>query len=378
MPINVCFPYVGRELGGSHISSLGLIQNLDRSRYLPTVLLQYLDGPVFELFKDHTIDVKLAPQSAALPFTKTFNVFSTFQATSSSYALSRFLNRNNFAIVHTNDGRTHATWAPPTKLAGRKLCWHHRGNPDARGLRFVAPFLADCVVSVSKFASPKPAVISAASKNHVVHSPFNIEIEEDANAARQQIIADLNCDPSAKFVGYFGAFIERKRPVLFVDAIAEAIKAAPATKIYGLMFGEAYDTGERVLQRAKDLGIEENIKLMGFRSPGSFWLAGCDAMLVPAINEPFGRTLIEAMLVGTPIIAADSGGTPEAIRHNETGLLTEPDNPVALGAETANVLTNPELKSRLISAAKIDARGRFGEKHHADAIMNLYDNLLGK
>src|SRR3546814_2769463 len=44
----------------------------------------------------------------------------------------RFLRSKNVAIVHSNDGRTHATWALPARLAGAKLLWHHRGNPGAR------------------------------------------------------------------------------------------------------------------------------------------------------------------------------------------------------------------------------------------------------
>src|SRR3546814_7600661 len=46
----------------------------------------------------------------------------------------RFLRSKNVAIVHSNDGRTHATWALPARLAGAKLLWHHRGNPGARAI----------------------------------------------------------------------------------------------------------------------------------------------------------------------------------------------------------------------------------------------------
>src|SRR3546814_13746111 len=79
----------------------------------------------------------------------------------------RFLRSKNVAIVHSNDGRTHATWALPARLAGAKLLWHHRGNPGARGLRFAAPLLANEVVAVSRFALPRPGLFSAASKAEV-------------------------------------------------------------------------------------------------------------------------------------------------------------------------------------------------------------------
>src|SRR3546814_10705659 len=44
---------------------------------------------------------------------------------------------------------------------------------------------------------------------------------------------------------------------------------------------------------------------MGFRHPSEPWMAACVALLVTAVDEPFGRTLIEAMLLETPVIAAN-------------------------------------------------------------------------
>jgi hypothetical protein len=44
---------------------------------------------------------------------------------------------------------------------------------------------------------------------------------------------------------------------------------------------------------------------MGSRMPIEPWLSGCDLLIAPAIDEPFGRTLVEAAMVGTPVIATD-------------------------------------------------------------------------
>ena len=67
---------------------------------------------------------------------------------------------------------------------------------------------------------------------------------------------------------------------------------------------------DEVREYANTLGITENIRLMGFRSPGSQWLSACDLLMVTSIEEPFGRALVEAMLLETPIVATDSGGNP--------------------------------------------------------------------
>ncbi len=279
--------------------------------------------------------------------------------------------------MHTNDGRTHAVWCAPAKLAGSKLFWHHRGNPKSKGLSYVAPLLADCVASVSKFASPKPGIFSAAQKNHVIHSPFDISLSEDRNAARKELLNVLKCSAETKFVGYFGALIERKRPLLFVKSIATLNEIEPGISVKGLLFGASYDGAEKaIIKCAHEHGIADKIEIMGYRSPGSKWLAACDLLLVPAVDEPFGRTLIEAMLVGTPIVATDSGGNPEALRHRETGLLAEAENSMALAQAMAEVFRDPAFAIEMTKNARADALSRFGEKKHAEAVMALYDSLI--
>ncbi len=378
-PVRVCFPYIGRGIGGSHISSLGLILNLDRRRYEPHVVLQHREGPILELFERHNVPVAQAPKTADLKPGHPFGLAQAAQVLPTAPRLARFIRDNGYRLIHSNDGRTNATWALSAKMAGAKLIWHNRGNPEAAGLKLVAPWLADQVVSVSHFASPKPGLFSAAEKNAVVHSPFDITVNEDRDAARAALLEELGAPSTTRFVGFFGNLIDRKRPLLFVDAVAELKRQAPETPVMGLLFGAAADgADDEARSRAEARGAGEEIRLMGFRSPGSRWIAACDILLVPAVGEPFGRTLIEAMLVGTPVVATRSGGNPEAIRHESTGLLAEPENAAALAAEMARLLRDPSLHRRIVDAARADALSRFGEDRHANAVMDLYDKALGR
>lgn len=373
----VCFPFVGRDVGGSHFSSLGLIRGIDRRRYEPLVLLQHLDGPVYEFFKDHGVPAAPAPASPVLRRGAPIGVGSKAALLASAPRLAQRLREDSFALVHCNDGRTSATWALAGKLAGVKVVWHNRGNPGAAGLRFVAPFLADAVVSVSRFASPRPGLISAAAKNTVIFSPFDTDVAEDRDSARSTLVEELRIDPRSSIIGYFGALVARKRPLLFVDALAEIRKREPGLPIVGLMFGAARDGLDReVEKRAAECGVSDLIHQMGFRSPGSRWIAACDFLLSPGVGEPLGRTLVEAMLVGTPVIAADSGGNPEALRPGETGVLTPPENAGALADAVLTLIKNQSLSTRIAAAARADALARFGADRHVEAIMRLYDDLL--
>jgi glycosyltransferase involved in cell wall biosynthesis len=374
-PVVVCFPFVGDRLGGSSISALNLIRHLDRQRYEPLILMHKADGPAAKLFADEQLPFEPAPiQECA---SGTGRVRDLRFALRKAGSLARFLRRRGVGIVHTNDGRMHATWAIASRLAGARLLWHHRANPHAAGLRFLAPWVADQVVSVSKFSSPRPGLISAARKCTVVHSPFATDAEPiDRANARQAVLDEFGSPPDAHVVGFVGNLYERKRPLLFVETIARMVDRKPDLEIAAPMFGEAREGGAEVTAAIERHGLRDRVRLMGFRYPPEPWIAACDVLLVPAVEEPFGRSMIEAMLLGTPLIAADSGGNPEIIRHGETGYLVPPDDPDAFALRTLALLEDADGRASIAVTARQDAVSRFGMRRHAQSIMQIYDNIL--
>jgi glycosyltransferase involved in cell wall biosynthesis len=374
-PVVVCFPFVGDQVGGSSISALNLIRHLDRQRYEPLILMHKVDGPAARLFADEQLRFEPAPIGECAGGNGRIDDLRF--ALGKTGSLARFLRSRGVGIVHTNDGRMHATWAIPSRLAGAKLLWHHRANPRAAGLRFLAPWVADRVVSVSKFSSPRPGLISAARKCTVVHSPFATDAEPiDRARARQMVLDEFGSPPDTHVVGFVGNLYERKRPLLFVETIARMVARDPALKIAAPLYGEVREGGAVVAAAIERQGLGDRVRLMGFRYPPEPWIAACDVLLVPAVEEPFGRSLIEAMLLGTPLIAADSGGNPEIIRHGETGYLVPPDHADAFAERTLALLADPEDRASIAAKAREDALGRFGMQRHAQSIMQIYDNIL--
>lgn len=375
-PPTVCFPFVGDLVGGSHISAIGLIKGIDRRRYRPLVLLQNGRGDLADLFRREGIGVETAPPTVDLIHGRRVGPRKLVRIARDLAAQTRFLRASGIRILHSNDGRTHATWGLAARVAGARLIWHHRSDPDAFGLRFVAPWLAHRVVAVSRFAAPRPGLLSAAGRCHVIHSPFAIDTGVDRAAARRALIAELGCPPETRIIGFFGALIPRKRPLLFVDAVAALRAQAPDRPAMGLLFGEAVEIDQAaIMNRAKNAGVADRVRCMGFRYPGERWLAACDVLAVPAIDEPFGRTLIEAMMLGTPVVATASGGNIEAIEQGVTGLLVPAEDPHALAAGILALLDDPAYAG-IAATARARALRLYQPEAHAAAIMAIYDELL--
>jgi glycosyltransferase involved in cell wall biosynthesis len=365
---------MGNKIGGSHISSFKLIAALDRRRFEPLVLIHEPGSRIDQLLSEFGIARALAPLAGK------GQVSTVLREVMHAKMSADFLRRHKVQIVHTNDGDSNFVWALPTWLAGAKLVWHNRANPNGRGLRWLAPLAADWVIAVSRFASPRPGIWSAAKKSSVVHSPFETDYSQvDRVASRAMACAELGVNPETKLVAYFGNLVPRKRPLVFVQAIAALRKIAPDLPILGLFFGGAkFELDRQAIELAAQLGVADCVRLMGFRYPPEPWLAACDVILAPSVEEPFGRSVIEAMLIGTPIVATASGGNLEAIDDGRTGFLVPIDAADQMALRVRDLLTRAEMWRAITEAAKSDAQKRFGVERHVTAVMEIYDQLLVK
>lgn len=380
--VKVAFPFIHDSVGGSHISALNLIRHLDSERFEPFVLLENPNGRVADLFRTESIpfepiDISKPTSDDAIGSSAGIVSIGRYGLTR-IWAMSRQLRRHRVHLVHTNDGRMHVFGGLAAKLAGAKHVWHHRSDPDAVGLRYIAPAVANHVVTVSKFAGPKPGWWTAARKWSVVPSPFDTDTSvPDRDECRQAMLAALDAPSTAAVIGFFANLTPRKRPLAFVRAIAALKAQKPKQPIVAPMFGKAFDIREEdVMKLATELDVADCIRPMGFLHPPEPWLAGCDILFSPSIREPFGRTLIEAMLLGTLVVATDSGGNPEAIEDGVTGYLTPVDNPEAAASCMHQALRESSTSRAIAERARAKALIRFGMKRHAQSIMDVYDLLL--
>lgn len=374
-PVTIAYPMAGDSLGGSHHSLRGLLEGLDPAQYKPVIILENPTGRLAEHFAAFEQCADPAPPQESFAVGRDFslsNFASTFSGMGRRAALLRQMDAR---IVHSNDGRTHATWAFAAKRAGCKLLWHHRADPYAKGLRYLAPWVADQVVAVSRFSLSGMRPGKVATNAQVVFSPFDIDVRADRNAMRQRLLAELGAAQNTIICGYFGSFIDRKRPLEFINAVAEMRKMQDRPVI-GVMFGETtYPELETAMRaRMTDPDVAGSAHIMGYRSPGVDWIAAVDLLLVTAVSEPLGRTLVEAMLVETPVVATDSGGNPEAILDG-LGKLVVPDNANAMAKAALETLSDGNATAAMTARARESARARFSEATHVAKISQIYRNL---
>lgn len=372
----LCFPLAGDSLGGSHNSLLGLLRQLDPGKYRILVVVEQPGGKLSKVFAEFTQLADPAAPRKTFAAGKPLGLLKFVTTFKGMLARARFLREHDVRIVHTNDGRSHATWTLPAKLAGARLLWHHRADPKARGLNYLAPWVADQIVSVSRFSLPPGKKSGSLRSAEVVFSPFDTDLAVDRETQRFRLRSELALADDVFILGFFGNLIERKRPLMFVEAIAR-LQPLTTRPVCGVIFGEAEDpTIEReIRRRISRLGLCEQVQLMGYRSPGAEWIAACDVLAVPAVGEPLGRTLVEAMVVGTPVVATRSGGNTEALLDG-LGILVAPDDPSAMAKACAQVAEQSSDLAGMVEQARISAKMRFTRTEHLRTIEQIYCRLL--
>jgi glycosyltransferase involved in cell wall biosynthesis len=112
--------------------------------------------------------------------------------------------------------------------------------------------------------------------------------------------------------------------------------------------------GDELRRMAAKLGVERAVEFLGFvpgpdkvRLMQEAW-----AVVQPSPKEGWGLTVVEAGACGTAVVAADSPGLRDSVRHDETGLLVPYGDDAALAAALARVLTDAALRTRLENAGE--------------------------
>lgn len=136
------------------------------------------------------------------------------------------------------------------------------------------------------------------------------------------------------------------------------------------------DFATELRQLISKLGLEDHVQLTG-RVPDALQvMAESEICVFPSVweLEGFGLVTIEAMSLGKPVVAFDTGPTPELIEDGKTGVLIEPGNVEAVAEVIVELLEKPRLAEKIGSAAEKSFNNRFS----ITQTVNLYHQVLGQ
>ena len=173
---------------------------------------------------------------------------------------------------------------------------------------------------------------------------------------------------SFRFV-FVARLLETKGLKELIDAFAEVSKKHPEATLS--IYGEG-NFKTKIIQQIQRLQLENKIVLHGMVPDAWKNLYEADCFIFPSWYEGFSGSLVEAMLVGIPIIASDIPMNLEAVTNNKTALIYEVKNTEQLTAQMIKSITSYDKMIELGAAARKEALVRFDIK----IIASQYENIL--
>ncbi|MEH2170621.1 MAG: glycosyltransferase [Nostoc sp.] len=192
----------------------------------------------------------------------------------------------------------------------------------------------------------------------VVYNGFNPKIYQTDESDIQKLQQKLGLE--GKFVvGHFSRLAPWKGQHILIDALAKCPHNVIAILVGDALFGEQ-DYVQKLHQQVKELGLENRVKFLGFRSDIPQLMAACDLVAHTSTSpEPFGRVIVEAMLCEKPVVAVKAGGVMELVEHGLNGFLVTPGEPLELAQVISTCLQEAEITATIAKNARISASGRF-------------------
>jgi len=373
-PLTIGFPYVADRFGGSTASSLVLAQALQTAGHGIHILTHGEGGRVTDEASTLGLSVTRLPPLSGIPGYARPDRFRLEQLGAFTPG-RRAIDQLGLDIVHTNDLTMLRAWAMPA-LAGRAaLVAHWRSNFRESWSVKAALKAADRVIAVSGYSFAKlPAWVRR--KGLVEYNAFNLHMEPAQRlAGRFKLRQTLGLPFDSAMIGVFGNHIQRKRTHVLADVLKAITHTAKGHPVFGVACGGRAEPYDHALDtKIAAFGLEERLLRPGFVRPVEAWMAGCDAILAPAIDEPLARNVLEALALEIPAIVSTDGGLPELIRDGQNGLLCDPHDIAAWIAATRRVLDEDGLAPRLSRAGRAVVAD-LTPARHAARIEDVYRSI---
>ena len=358
--IRICYPFVGDSVGGSHLSMIEIIKNLNKSKFDPFILL-HKKGILYNYLNNQGLNPKIIKINNYVGSKKGIlnNLFYIFKNIS---LLTPYINKNNIDIVHLNDSSAGLSWVLPTKLSSAKLVWHQRVVFPNWMLYKILSFFSEKIICISDFVYRSLPDFNK-KKSKKIFNPVSL------NKTKKNILINKDLkNKKIKKILFLANIIETKRVDIFIKTADAISKVLPNAKFFIV--------GSDKKKILRD-NLSKNIIYVGYSKHKELWLKNCDLLIVTSENEGFNRTIVEGMLSKIPVIAVDSGAHKEIIRNKFNGWVVKKDNLSELINVSIKILSlkNNNLK-KIIERAEKYAKEKFNAEKHTIYISEIYLNLI--
>ncbi len=174
-------------------------------------------------------------------------------------------------------------------------------------------------------------------------------------------------------LGLVGEVLPRKGHWFLFQALPEIMRAVPNLQLVLLGRFHRREAYVRQLRRwLVDNQLFRRTHWLGRRPNVHQFMHAFDLTVVPSIEEPLGLVAIESLAAGTPVVASDTGGLSEIVRHGYNGILVPPRDPDALAEAIVALAGDEEARRALGQQGREDVMQTFAPELLVDQVEACY------
>jgi len=201
---------------------------------------------------------------------------------------------------------------------------------------------------------------------------YNVCQSSDDDALPDNDIPSMSEYDGYKII-FVGRLIECKGIPFLVKGFEQILNNNINARLFLVGCGEEEN---KLKEYISELKIKQHVVFFDYKTNPQAFIRKADLLVLPSSEEGFGRVLLEAMDVGTPVIGTRIGGIPEIIEHGTNGLLVDYGDIEALKKSIIEILEDKLLRKKLIQGGYETINSKFRVEKYQGKLENIYTTLL--
>jgi glycosyltransferase involved in cell wall biosynthesis len=259
--------------------------------------------------------------------------------------------------------------------------WSFEGQPQRRFLdRELIARRADAFVAVSEEDRRRMHEIEGVPLQKLRFIPNGIPTPAAPDPGAD-VRAELGIGRGQPTIGVVATLRPQKALDVLVHAAILLAREFPDLQVLivggeaGGLEGELDPEREKLQALARELGLGEQVRVLGHRSDIPNVLAALDVAVLSSDFEGSPLSVMEYMEAGKPVVSTRVGGVPDLIENGVTGLLVDPQDPAGLAAAISELLRDPARATAMGEAGLERRRSEFSIENTTRRIESLYEEL---
>ena len=302
---------------------------------------------------------------------------------SAAWRLARVLKRLQPDVIHAHDphGVAMASLAlsmgsgagqggrAPGLVVTRRVDFHLKGNSFSRWkYRQVDRFIA------ASEAIRQMLIADGVPEGKTVTVHEGIDIDHVMAAPPVNVHETFFLPHGAPVVGNVGALVPHKGQRHLIEAAHLVVQRLPDTRF--IILGEG-ELREHLVRMVHEHRLEKHVLLPGFRTDVLGCIKGLDLFVMSSVTEGLGTSLLDAMACRKAIVASRTGGIPEVVEDETTGLLVEPRDSRGLADAIIRLMSDDGLRQRMAAAGDARVRQHFTVERMVAETARVYAQVAG-